>query len=155
MKRRFPLLFLVMVFVVIPVSAQSAADDEKAIRDAITAQAAAWDRADIPGFMQAYEDSNDTTFMGTSTVRKGTQEIRKRYEANYSNPAQMGKLTFSEIEIRLLNSSCAKPEFAFVTGKFHLARTERSAGQKDDGIFSLILRKGPTGWKIILDHTST
>jgi ketosteroid isomerase-like protein len=104
-------------------------------------------------FMQAYEDSPDTTFIG-QTLRKGFQPIRQRYELAYTNPAQMGKLTFNDIAVRLLPGSCGKAEFAVVTGKFHLSRTEKGEAQKDDGIFSLVWRKGAKGWKIVLDHTS-
>jgi ketosteroid isomerase-like protein len=41
-----------------------------------------------------------------------------------------------------------------VTGNFHLERTAKGEAKKDDGIFSLVWRKGPQGWKILLDHTS-
>jgi uncharacterized protein (TIGR02246 family) len=156
MNRAFPLVCLALVFgALAPAVAQSTGGDEAAIRAEIKAQSDAWNRADIPGFMQTYEDSADTTFMGSATLRKGAQQIRQRYELNYSSPAQMGKLTFSDIEVNLLPSTCGKAEFAVVTGKFHLDRTARSEGQKDDGIFSLVWRKGPKGWKIILDHTSS
>ena len=66
----------------------------------------------------------------------------------------MGKLSFTDLDIRLLPSGCGKSEIALVTGKFHLDRTARGEAKKDDGIFSLVWRKGPHGWKIILDHTS-
>jgi uncharacterized protein (TIGR02246 family) len=135
------------------VRAQSGNADEAAIRAEIKSQSDSWNRADIPGFMQTYEDSPETTFMGSASLRKGVQPIRQRYELTYKNPAQMGKLTFSEIEVTLLHPSCGKAEFAVVTGKYHLDRAKVD-GQKDDGIFSLVWRKGPKGWKIILDHTS-
>jgi len=127
--------------------------DESAIRAAITAQAAAWNRGDIPAFMQAYEDSPETTFIGT-TLRKGFQPILERYQKAYTNPAQMGTLTFSDLEVRLLPTGCGKSEFAIVTGRFHLQRSVKGEATKDDGIFSLVWRKGPHGWKILLDHTS-
>ena len=133
--------------------AQSANADETAIRAAIAAQTDAWNRADIPGFMQAYEDSPDTTFIGL-TLRKGFAPISERYRQSYTNREQMGTLTFKELEVRLLPCSCGKTEFAVVTGKFHLDRTAHGDAAKDDGIFSLVWRKGPHGWKIVLDHTS-
>ena len=134
--------------------AQNAAStDEAQIRAVIKAQTEAWNRADIPAFMQSYEDSPDTTFIGM-TVRKGYQPILQRYEQNYSTREQMGTLTFSDIDIRLLPSGCGKTELALVTGKFHLERATHGEAKKDDGIFSLVWRKGPQGWKIILDHTS-
>ena len=66
----------------------------------------------------------------------------------------MGKLTFRDLDIRLLPNACGKAELALATGRFHLDRTAHGSAAKDDGIFSLVLRKGPHGWKIIMDHTS-
>lgn len=146
-------LLLVLACVSLTLTARAQSADETAIRAAITAQSEAWNRGNIPDFMQAYEDSPDTTFIG-KTLRKGFQPIRQRYELAYTNPAQMGKLTFNDIEIRLLKGSCGKAEFAVVTGKFHLDRTTKGEATMDDGIFSLIWRKGAKGWKIVLDHTS-
>jgi ketosteroid isomerase-like protein len=136
-----------------PPSAAPQTPDETAIRAAIQAQADAWNHADIPAFMQAYEDSPDTTFIGL-TLRKGFQPILQRYRENYTTREQMGTLTFNDLDIRLLPGGCGKAEIALVTGKFHLQRAAQGEAKKDDGIFSLVWRKGPQGWKIILDHTS-
>jgi ketosteroid isomerase-like protein len=107
--------------------------------------------------MQTYENSPDTTFIG-ATLRKGYGPILERYKANYTTKEQMGVLTFDHIDIRLLPSSCnpsqTSAEYAVVTGTFHLERTAKGEAKKDDGIFSLVWRKGPQGWKILLDHTS-
>lgn len=143
--------FLALFVAAVPLLAQS--PDESAIRSVLTDQQQAWNQGDIPAFMKSYEDSPQTTFIG-ATMRKGFQPILERYQHAYSSPAQMGKLTFSDIDIRLLPGSCGKTEFAVVTGHFHLARTDRQPGSKDEGIFSLVWRKGEHGWKILLDHTS-
>ena len=123
------------------------------IRDAIQSQADAWNRGDIPAFMETYENSPDTTFVGL-TVRKGYKTILQRYLQGYSTQEQMGHLTFSNIDVRLLPSACGSPEYAVVTGNFHLDRATHGEAKKDAGIFSLVWRLGPTGWKIVLDHTS-
>ncbi len=133
--------------------AQTAGADEAAIRAALEAQTAAWNRGDIPAFMQTYEDSTETTFIGL-TVRKGYQPILERYKQAYTTQEQMGNLTFNDISVRVLPSGCGAAEIALVTGKFHLNRTARGEAKKDDGIFSLVWRKGAQGWKIVLDHTS-
>jgi ketosteroid isomerase-like protein len=133
--------------------AQAPASDEAQIRAALSAQADAWNRADIPAFMQTYENSPDTTFIG-ATLRKGYGPIFERYSKAYTTPEQMGKLTFGNLEIRLLPASSGVVEYAVVTGTFHLDRAAHGEAKKDDGIFSLVWRKGPQGWKIILDHTS-
>jgi ketosteroid isomerase-like protein len=137
-------------------SAQKSEDDSadrKAIEAAISSQAEAWNRADIPAFMQIYEDSPETTFIGAK-LRKGYGPILERYKSAYTTPGQMGKLTFAKLDIRLLPSSGGRVEYAVVTGTFHLERAARGEANKDDGLFSLVWRKGPQGWKIILDHTS-
>ena len=127
--------------------------DEATIRAALTAQVEAWNRADIPAFMEAYEHSPETTFIGAN-IGKGYERILERYQKNYTSREQMGTLTFNDLEVRMLRGSCGKAEFAVVTGRFHLERTQKGEAKKDDGIFSLVWRKGPQGWKIVLDHTS-
>ena len=150
MKKLLPVLILLCIG---SASGAQTNPDETAIRAAIAAQAAAWNRADIPAFMQTYENSPETTFIGL-TLRKGYEPILERYKKAYTTPEQMGRLTFGSIEVRLLSGSCGKPEFAVVTGTFHLQRSAKGEAKKDDGIFSLVWRKGADGWKIILDHTS-
>ena len=150
--RRFALILAVLLAVSVAL-AQSPDKDEAAIRAALDAQIKAWNAADVTTFMQAYQDSPETTFIG-KTLRKGYQPILERYKQAYSSAEQMGKLTYGNLEIRLLKSSCGKAEFAVVTGTFHLDRTSKGEATKDDGIFSLVWHKGPDGWKIMLDHTS-
>jgi ketosteroid isomerase-like protein len=145
----FSVLALIL-FAAPAVRAQTAAQDESAIRNAINSQAGSWNKADIDGFMQAYENSEETTFIGASP-HKGYQAVRDRYKQNYSSPAAMGHLTFSDIDIRLLPNGCGKTELALATGRYKLEGTTNS---KTNGVFSLVWRKGPQGWKIIMDHTS-
>jgi ketosteroid isomerase-like protein len=149
--RKSVLLALSLLFMGAGAVAQQG--DEAIIRATIEAQAAAWNRADIPGFMESYEHSPDTTFIGAN-IGKGYEKILERYQKNYTTREQMGTLTFHDIEVRMLPGSCGKAEFAVVTGRFHLERNQRGEAKKDDGIFSLVWRKGPNGWKIVLDHTS-
>ena len=134
-------------------NAQPASSEEKAIKSVLTAQVAAWNRGDIPAFMESYENSPETTFIG-KTMAKGYAPILERYKKSYSTHEQMGTLTFHDIEVRLLPAATGATEYAIVTGQFHLDRSTHGEAGKDDGIFSLIWHKTPTGWKIILDHTS-
>jgi uncharacterized protein (TIGR02246 family) len=128
--------------------------EEAAIRTVLEAQVAAWNRGDITDFMASYEDSPETTFVGTSSVNKGFQPILERYKKGYANKEQMGSLTFKELDIRLLPTAGGVTEYAVVTGRFHLERTAKGTATKDDGIFSLVWHKGPGGWRILLDHTA-
>jgi len=128
--------------------------DKAAIRAVIDEQVAAWNRGDITAFMTSYEDSPETTFVGTTSVNKGFQPILERYKKGYANKVEMGTLSFKELDIRLLPTAAGVTEYAVVTGRFHLERAAKGTATKDDGIFSLVWHKGPGGWKILLDHTA-
>ena len=128
--------------------------DTTEIRAVIAAQAAAWNKGDIDNFMKSYEDSPETTFVGAASVNKGYGQVLERYRKNYSTRELMGTLTFRDLEVRLLPSASGKPEYALVTGRFHLDRTAHGAASKDDGIFSLVFHKTDGAWKIVLDHTA-
>jgi uncharacterized protein (TIGR02246 family) len=123
------------------------APSETAIHQLMDKQAADWNRGDVDAFMKAYEDAPATTFVG-KTVEYGYATIRERYKRIYPTPEGMGKLTFSHLAIRDLD-----PNYAVATGNFHLERTTAGGGNAD-GIFSLVLKKDPQGWKIILDHSN-
>jgi beta-aspartyl-peptidase (threonine type) len=58
----------------------------------------------------------------------------------------MGHLEFSGLRIEMLG-----PEAAFVRGEWHLTMPD---GKAPHGLFTLIFRKFPEGWKIVHDHTS-
>jgi uncharacterized protein (TIGR02246 family) len=120
---------------------------ETAIHLLMDKQAADWNRGDVDAFMKAYEDAPTTTFVG-KTVEYGYATIRERYKRIYPTPAGMGKLTFTHLAIRELD-----PSYAVATGNFHLERTPAGGGNAD-GIFSLVLKQDPQGWKIILDHSN-
>jgi uncharacterized protein (TIGR02246 family) len=133
--------------------AAAATNEAAAIRQAMAAQQAAWNRGDVNAFMRTYKDAPDTTFVG-STVRKGYRAILESYRRHYATRAQMGRLSFSDIDVRLLPGSGGEVRYAVVTGRFHLDRSARGEIAQDDGIYSLLWEKTAAGWKIILDHTS-
>jgi uncharacterized protein (TIGR02246 family) len=138
------MVFSMMALVVCAGAQQRAETD---IRKVLGDQAAAWNRGDIEGFMQGYENSPETTFMG-KTVQHGWQQVLDSYKTRYGTRAAMGTLDFSEVAVRTLGTG-----YASVTGRFHLARSAEGGGEAA-GIFSLVFRRGRGGWKIILDHTS-
>ena len=102
--------------------------------------------------METYEDSPETTFIGM-TMGKGYGPILERYQQGYATREQMGTLTFNDLEVRLLP---VVRQGGVRGGDRQLPPGAHARGEakKDDGIFSLVWRKGPQGWKIVLDHTS-
>jgi ketosteroid isomerase-like protein len=124
-----------------------AASPEQDIRRVMDDQVTAWNRGDIPGFMDGYDKSESTTFVG-SVITKGHAEVLANYRKRYPTPEKMGKLRFSDLEIHPLGS-----DYASVIGRFHLDRSA-AAGGEASGIFTLLFHKTSKGWKVILDHTS-
>jgi uncharacterized protein (TIGR02246 family) len=119
-----------------------------AIRKMMDDSADAWNRGDLPAFASYYEDSPQTTFMGKTIVRGGVKAILERYQKGYPTKDAMGKLTFSELEVRPLSKGVA-----LVTGKFELKRTKEGGGDTW-GRYTLIVRESGGKWKIIHDHSS-
>jgi ketosteroid isomerase-like protein len=113
----------------------------------VLAQEKSWNAGDLEGYIKGYKDSPDTIFFG-KTISKGYKQILEDYKRNYSTPAAMGTLTFSELEVHSLSDT-----FAVCLGKYHDERPKKEGGPAD-GVFSLVLEKTPDGWKIVLDHTT-
>jgi len=124
-----------------------AASPEQQIRKVLDDQVAAWNRGDIPAFMEGYDKSESTTFVST-TVTKGHAQVLAGYLKRYPTPEKMGTLRFSDLEIHSLGS-----DYASVLGRFHLERSKEAGGEAA-GIFTLLFHKMARGWKVILDHTS-
>ena len=113
----------------------------------LTEQTAAWNKGDIPGFMQGYWKSDSLVFIGRKGPTYGWQPTLANYQKGYPNAAAMGKLDFSGLRVSLL-----APEAAQVVGHWHLARpTEGDVG----GHFLLVLRKIDGQWKVVADHTNS
>jgi ketosteroid isomerase-like protein len=127
--------------------ASSAAADQAAIRKVLDAQVEAWNRGDITSFMQGYDNAPTTTFIGKS-VAHGYADVLARYQKSFGSKEKMGTLKFTDLEVTRLD-----PQIITATGRYHLARSS-SGGGDASGIFSLVFKKTPAGWKIVLDHTS-
>lgn len=122
-----------------------ATTDQAQVRAVLDAQVKAWNRGSVTTFMQGYWNSPETEFVGSSGILRGWQRVLDRYRRSYPDRAAMGHLDFSNLEITMLG-----PDAAMVVGQFHLKRQNDAPS----GIFTLIFRKFPEGWRIIHDHTS-
>ena len=141
MKRLGLTVWLTLVFV--PIS--FAATPQAEIRTLLDEQLAAWNSGDLDAFMKTYWNSPKTVFAGSSGVFKGWKAVLGRYKRTYPDRAAMGHTTFTALEITEL-----APDAALAIGHWHLKRANGDLG----GVFTLVLRKFPEGWRIILDHTS-
>lgn len=120
---------------------------EPEVRALLNAQVAAWNRGDIEGFMAGYWHSPELTFFSNTTKTKGWEPTLQRYKQRYQGEQRsMGKLTFSDLEVTPLSTDAA-----FVRGAWHLSMPD---GKEPHGIYTLVVRKFPEGWKVVHDHTS-
>jgi len=126
--------------------AQAQGANESAIRAVLDAQAAAWNRGDVEGYMDGYDRSPKTEFVGGDSITRGWQEVLDRYKKKYDTREKMGTLTFSDLEITMLGKDAA-----LVLGRWRLKR----ATDEPHGTFTLLFRKTKSGWRIVHDHSSS
>src|SRR5207248_2673816 len=125
----------------------SADDVTPAIQQVLTRQQEAWNRHDLEAFMSGYWNSPELTFFSGAKEQNGWQATLDRYRATYASPGhEMGKLEFSGLRVEMLGG-----DTAFVRGAWHLTMSD---GKTPHGLFTLVFRKFPEGWKIVHDHTS-
>ena len=122
------------------------AADDRAIRDVLSAQQAAWNRGDLDGYMSGYERSGELVFTSGGKIRRGWQETYAKYRGKYgSDKSTMGKLAFEILGIQALGA-----DGAIVLGRWQLTETPVAGG----GVFSVALRRRDGTWRIVHDHTS-
>lgn len=145
MRRSVP---VIAILVSVLSAFSSAQNPETDIRNVLQQQVAAWNRHDLDGFMSGYWNSPDLIFFSGAQETSGWQATLERYRAKYQAEGhEMGKLEFAGLSVHELG-----PNTAFVLGEFHLTMPD---GKTPHGLFTLIFRKFPNGWKIVHDHTSS
>jgi ketosteroid isomerase-like protein len=137
------LFVIILLLATIDLSAQS--KDEKAIRQLLETQSAAWNRGDIDQFMKGYWENDSLMFIGNSGVTYGWTNTLNNYKKGYPDTAAMGKLTFTLLHLNKLSG-----EYYYVTGKWFLKRSIGDVG----GHFTLLFRKIKGTWVIVADHSS-
>jgi ketosteroid isomerase-like protein len=122
-------------------------DPEAAIRKVMQTQVDAWNHHDLEGFMAGYWNSPELTFFSGATETHGWPAALERYRKHYQAPGtEMGKLEFRDLQVVILGTGAA-----FVRGKFLLTLSD---GKQPHGLFTLVFRQFPEGWRIIHDHSS-
>jgi len=121
------------------------AQDKEAIVKLMRTQEIAWNKGDIPAFMEGYWKSDSLMFISKRGPNYGWQQTLDGYKKGYPDKAAMGQLTFTIMKIELLGD-----KDAFVLGGWSLKREKDKPG----GFFTLWFRKFADGWKIVCDHTS-
>jgi beta-aspartyl-peptidase (threonine type) len=128
-------------------TADQRANLEEGIKHALLSQVEAWNHGKLEAFMQGYWHSPDLTFFSGATETRGWEPTLARYHQRYqAEGKEMGKLEFQKLNIDLLSRRSA-----VVTGQWQLTMSD---GKQPHGLFTLIFKRLPAGWKIVHDHTS-
>ena len=143
------LAFAFAIFIGEPLNGRADVTDEaKSVRKVLEDQAAAWNRKDLDGFCEGYWKSPDLVFQSGGDRANGFEAMRERYRKRYQGEGKaMGALTFKDLEVILLAKDAA-----MVRGGWSLVMPDKS---NPHGLFTVILRKLPEGWRIVHDHTSS
>jgi ketosteroid isomerase-like protein len=130
--------------------AQTSDDSEASVREVravLDQQVVDWNKGNLDGFLTGYWNSPKVVFMSGGNRFDGFTAMRDRYHRRYKAEGKsMGQLAFSELDIERLG-----PEAVMARGRFCLTMPD---GTKPTGLFTVIVRKFPDGWKIVHDHTS-
>lgn len=144
------LLGTLLLAMAVPLHSQTKGDADAgkvAVENVLRAQQDAWNRHDLDEFLAGYWKSAELTFFSGAKQTSGWQATLDRYKATYASPGhEMGKLEFSGLRIEMLGADAA-----FVRGAWGLTMSD---GKTPHGLFTLVFRKFPDGWKIVHDHTS-
>jgi beta-aspartyl-peptidase (threonine type) len=137
---------LALVLVASTAVAADADKDSTTIRKVLDDQVVAWNKGDLKAFMQGYWNSPKLSFFSGKNATHGWKETYERYQKKYqAEGKEMGKLAFSDLEIELLGGDAA-----LVRGRWSVEMSK----EKHAGLFTLLFKKQPEGWKIVHDHTS-
>ena len=145
--QRFFLLGFAWLCLARSAAAQTTAQDtpRQEIEQVLIKQADAWNKGDLDGFMEGYAKLPTLRFASGGNVTHGWQETLDRYKQRYTDRAAMGTLVFSDLDTTVLS-----PDAAVVFGRWRL----KNVNGEPKGLFTLVLRKTETGWRIVADHTS-
>lgn len=116
-----------------------------AIDSIMQSQEKAWNQGSIVDFMNGYWESDSLQFIGNSGINYGWQPTLDNYLKSYPDATSMGKLTFDNLHIDVLDEN-----HVHVTGKWLL---EREIGNLS-GHYTLLWKKIGGEWVIIKDHSS-
>ena len=126
---------------------QSRAEAEEGVKHMLISQLEAWNQHRLEAFMQGYWRSSNLTFFSGGTVTKGWEPTLQRYRQRYqSEGKEMGQLEFQDLNIDIVGRGAA-----IVTGGWRLTMSD---GSQPHGLFTLIVKRMPGGWRIVHDHTS-
>jgi beta-aspartyl-peptidase (threonine type) len=117
------------------------------VRALLHRQEADWNRGDLEAFLGGYWKSPKLVFQSGGVRHEGWEATRERYLRRYKAEGRsMGRVAFADIEVVPLAADAVLARGSW--------RLELPDGSRPGGLFTLVLKKFPEGWRIVHDHTS-
>lgn len=114
------------------------------VRILLDSQTRAWNSGNLADFTATYRLDDGVTFYSEGRIYKGWEELNERYRTMYAG-RPMGQLEYKDVAIDVLNFDAV-----LLRGKWTVVS---DAGTRT-GLFTMLARKFPEGWKIVHDHTT-
>ena len=124
----------------------------------LTEQMGAWNRGDLENFTSAYAE--DCSFVSTSGLTQGRQQVLDRYQRRYPDREAMGHLTLEMLEFDPVwgvetsmvgDSRPSGIHGASVVGRWRLTYPDGAERKTAEGLTLLVLHRTRNGWKIVQD----
>lgn len=114
------------------------------VRLQLDRQVAAWNVGDLQAFFDGYVKSDQMRIVANGKEERGWAPTLARYKSRYTTKASMGTLTYSDLEIHVIDA-----DNAWAYGHWELARGK----DKPHGVFTLVLVRERKGWRILHDQS--
>lgn len=122
------------------------ADDlEKEVYDEVVKASDAWNRHDLEGYLDAFWRSDDLVVVVEGEVVHGWTLLSKALHGGYPNPSEMGELTLDRVQVQML-----APDLAQVLDWDTITFPKK----KEFGTATIVMKRLPEGWRVVLMHTS-
>jgi ketosteroid isomerase-like protein len=116
------------------------------VRALLDAQAAAWNRHDLDGFLAGYRKDEHVVFVTKEGSTRGFAELEQRYRKSYNAPEKFGELKFENIECQSVDA-----DSVVVHGTWRLLGLPNTP----HGRFVLVVLRLKEGWRIVSDYTTS
>jgi len=106
----------------------------------------AWNNGNINAYLEFYWKSDLLSFQSGNKRLYGWKKLLDRYKKSYFKDGQIPpKLTYGDLDIRIISE-----DYVYVLGRWKVFQNDSIS----EGVYTIILRRMPEGWKIIHDHSS-
>lgn len=114
-------------------------EHESAIRGLIESQSAAWNRADVDGYLSPYVNSPELSIATGNTAIHGRDQAERQYREQFTAPDALGSLQFENVQI------AGEGDHASATGSWTISR----GGESSSTPFTMHLERLGDEWKIV------